>query len=130
VDASRRGWGWHELEATWARRLVADARLLARFTVLDIGAGTGAITTALVEAGVRVIANPPFHVTAALLRRLLQPGSRLVSARLVAVPSLTELQPDERLRTDRPEPDAEPDSRSGREQRDDQHRDAQSIGHA
>jgi 23S rRNA (adenine-N6)-dimethyltransferase len=123
VDGSRRRWGWHELDATWARRLVADARLAAGSTVLDIGAGTGAITTALVDAGVRVVAveahparaqhlrerfgnrivvvqadaadlrlprrpyhvvaNPPFHVTAALLRRLLQPGSRLVSARLI-----------------------------------------------
>ena len=30
-----------------------------------------------------VVANPPFGVTSALLRRLLQPGSRLVSAHLV-----------------------------------------------
>jgi 23S rRNA (adenine-N6)-dimethyltransferase len=31
----------------------------------------------------RVVANPPFSVTAPLLRRLLQPGSRLLSAHLV-----------------------------------------------
>jgi 23S rRNA (adenine-N6)-dimethyltransferase len=31
----------------------------------------------------RVVANPPFAVTTALLRRLLQPGSRLVAAHLV-----------------------------------------------
>jgi len=30
-----------------------------------------------------VVANPPFNVSTALLHRLLQPGSRLVSARLV-----------------------------------------------
>jgi 23S rRNA (adenine-N6)-dimethyltransferase len=30
-----------------------------------------------------VVANPPFSVTAPLVRRLLQPGSRLVSARLI-----------------------------------------------
>lgn len=30
-----------------------------------------------------VVANPPFGVTSALLRRLLQPGSRLLSAHLV-----------------------------------------------
>jgi len=123
VDRSRRRWGWHELDAAWATHLVADARLPAGSTVLDIGAGTGAITAALFDAGARVIAveahparaqhlrerfgravvvvqadagalrlprrpyhvvaNPPFAVTAALLRRLLQPGSRLVSARLI-----------------------------------------------
>jgi 23S rRNA (adenine-N6)-dimethyltransferase len=123
VDASRRRWGWHELDVSWARRLVVDARLSAGSTVVDIGAGTGAITSALLDTGARVIAveahpgraqrlrerfgdgvlvvqtdaadlrlprrpyhviaNPPFHVTSALLRRLLQPGSRLVSARLV-----------------------------------------------
>ena len=123
MDASRRRWGWHELDARWARRLVADARLSVGSTVLDIGAGTGAITSELLDAGARVIAveahpgrarclrerfgerivvvqadaadlrlprrpfhvvaNPPFHVTTALLRRLLQPGSRLVSARLI-----------------------------------------------
>ncbi len=31
----------------------------------------------------RVVANPPFAVTTALLRRLLQPGSRLLSAHLI-----------------------------------------------
>jgi 23S rRNA (adenine-N6)-dimethyltransferase len=91
--------------------------------VLDIGAGLGALTAPLVDAGARVVAfelhpgraqrlrqrfgravtvveadardlrlprrpfsvvaNPPFAVTAPLLRRLLQPGSRLVSAHVV-----------------------------------------------
>lgn len=91
--------------------------------MLDVGAGTGAITAPLVAAGMRVIAveahpgraahlrrrfgdrvvvvqvdasdlrlprrpyhvvaNPPFEISTALLRRLLQPGSRLVSARLL-----------------------------------------------
>ena len=91
--------------------------------MLDIGAGHGVITEALLTAGARVIAvelhpdrvhvlrarfgdtavvvradaadlrlprrpyhvvaNPPFGATAALLRRLLQPGSRLASAHLV-----------------------------------------------
>lgn len=89
--------------------------------VLDIGAGAGALTTALVDAGARVVAvelhparvdqlrkrfaaadvtvvradctdlrvprrpykvvaNPPFAASTALVRRLLAPGSRLVSA--------------------------------------------------
>ena len=92
--------------------------------VLDIGAGRGALTAALVAAGARVIAvelhptrlddlrrrfadddvvvvradctdlrvprrpykvvaNPPFAASTALIRRLLGPGSRLVSADLV-----------------------------------------------
>ena len=34
----------------------------------------------------RVVANPPFNVTTALLRRLLAPGSRLVAADLVLPP--------------------------------------------
>jgi 23S rRNA (adenine-N6)-dimethyltransferase len=91
--------------------------------VLDVGAGRGAITAALLQVGARVIAvelhpervhylrqrfgteavvvaadaanlrlplrpyrvvsNPPFAVTTSLLKRLLQPGSRLVRADLV-----------------------------------------------
>jgi 23S rRNA (adenine-N6)-dimethyltransferase len=91
--------------------------------VLDIGAGLGALTGPLVDAGARVIAveahparaaelrarfgprvavvvadaadlwlprrpfhvvaNPPFAITSALLRRLVHPGSRLCDAHLV-----------------------------------------------
>ena len=120
--ASRR-WGWHRLDHDWARRLVADSGLVEGALVLDVGAGTGAITAALLDVGARVIAveahpgraaalrrtfgssitvvradaadlrlprrpfhvvaNPPFGITTSLLRRLLQPGSRLVGARLV-----------------------------------------------
>ncbi|HEY9557394.1 MAG TPA: rRNA adenine N-6-methyltransferase family protein [Acidimicrobiales bacterium] len=123
MAAQQRRWGWHELDDRWAERLVADARIERGDTVLDIGAGTGAITAPLLERGARVIAveahpkraqalrdrfgraivvvqadaadlrlprrpfhvvaNPPFAVTTPMLRRLLQPGSRLVSARLV-----------------------------------------------
>lgn len=123
MAASPRRWGWHQLDARWAQRLVADADVAAGATVLDIGAGLGALTAPLLEAGARVVAveahpqrarylrqrfadsvvvvqvdardlrlprrpfhvvaNPPFAVTTALLRRLLQPGSRLLSAHLV-----------------------------------------------
>lgn len=92
--------------------------------MLDIGAGRGALTRALLDVGARVIAvelhpgrvaalqrrfagqpvtvvradavdlrlprapfhvvaNPPFAVTNAIVRRLVSPGSRLVSARLL-----------------------------------------------
>ena len=120
---AQREWGWHRLEQGWARQLVLDARIRPGALVLDIGAGDGALTRALVDAGARVIAfelhparvallrerfrhdvvvvhadvngirlprrpyhvvaNPPFDATSEVLRRLLQPGSRLVSATLV-----------------------------------------------
>ncbi len=119
---STRGWGWHRLEPAHARQIVAEAGLPPRSLVVDVGAGHGAITGPLLEAGHRVIAveahpgraavlrarfpaavvvradarhlrlprqgyhvvaNPPFGITAELLRLLLQPGSRLRSAHLV-----------------------------------------------
>ena len=117
-------WGWHRLSPRWADRIVADAQVSAGDLVVDIGAGTGALTASLVAAGARVIAvelhpqrvtvlrerfahdpvtvvradaadlrlprrpfrvvaNPPFAATTAILRRLLGPGSRLVAADLV-----------------------------------------------
>ncbi|MGH9213525.1 MAG: rRNA adenine N-6-methyltransferase family protein [Acidimicrobiales bacterium] len=117
-------WGFHQLSAAIATRIVADAEVQPGELVLDVGAGEGALTGPLVAAGAqvvaielhhgrlrrlrqrfpsrqvraihadasdlrlprrpfRVIANPPFAVTTALLRRLLAPGSRLVAADLV-----------------------------------------------
>lgn len=127
--ASPRPWGWHQLHSHWAERLVADAAIPRGAVVLDIGAGTGAITEPLLRAGARVIAveahrgraaqlrarfgddivvvqadaadlrlprrpyfvvaNPPFAVSAPLLRRLLQPGSRLVGGRLILQDQVT-----------------------------------------
>ena len=119
-----RPWGWHRLAPSWAERLVADADVRPGELVVDVGAGTGALTAPLVAAGARVVAvelhparaaalrerfagedvvvvradaadlrlprrpfrvvaNPPFATTTALLRRLLAPGSRLVRADLV-----------------------------------------------
>jgi 23S rRNA (adenine-N6)-dimethyltransferase len=123
VAAVPRRWGWHQLDPRWARRLVTEAGIRPGDRVVDVGAGLGALTVALLAAGARVIAveahperarrlherfgrtivvvaadaedlrlpqqrfhvvaNPPFAVTTALVRRLLQPGSRLQSAHLI-----------------------------------------------
>lgn len=119
----RKVWGWHQLDPAWAARLVAEAGVGPGDLVVDVGAGLGALTVPLLDAGARVVAveahpersaalrrlvgsdavvvradaadlrlprrpfhvvaNPPFSVTTPLLRRLLQPGSRLLSAHLV-----------------------------------------------
>ena len=117
-------WGWHRLADDWAARLVAQCGVQSGDLVLDIGAGAGAITDALLDAGARVVAvelhaaraaelrrryagdrvivvradaselrlprqpfrvvaNPPFAVTTALLRRLLDPRRQLLRAELV-----------------------------------------------
>ncbi len=55
-DRSRRSWGWHRLHDEWARRVVAHSPVRAGDLVLDLGAGRGALTGALVGAGARVLA--------------------------------------------------------------------------
>lgn len=51
-----RPWGWHELDRHWAERLVELAAIGPGQLVLDVGAGRGALTAALVRAGAQVLA--------------------------------------------------------------------------
>ncbi len=129
ASAPDRSWGWHRLADDWAARVVAEAGIRPGELVLDIGAGKGALTGPLIQAGARVIAvelhpgraevlrrrfgaasgsaggvtvvqadvaslrlprqpfrvvaSPPYGITAGLLSLLLAPGSRLVAADLV-----------------------------------------------
>jgi 23S rRNA (adenine-N6)-dimethyltransferase len=124
VSGKRTRWGWHRLDSRWAERLVENAGITSGELVLDVGAGTGALTRPLVERGARVIAfelhprrandlrrdfggekvtvvqadgadarlprrpfrvvaNPPFGICVALLRRLTAPGSRLIRADVI-----------------------------------------------
>ena len=55
-EARQAWWGWHQLSDEWVRRLVRQAGISPGDLVLDIGAGTGALTRGLLAAGARVVA--------------------------------------------------------------------------
>jgi 23S rRNA (adenine-N6)-dimethyltransferase len=80
-----RGWGWHRLDDEWAARVVAAAEVRPDELVLDIGAGTGALTGHLVRAGARVVAVELHPGRAALLRRRF-PGITVVEADARSLP--------------------------------------------
>ncbi|WP_436698833.1 rRNA adenine N-6-methyltransferase family protein [Nocardioides sp. BYT-33-1] len=76
---TRRDWGWHPLRPDWARRVVAESPVAAGDLVLDIGAGHGALTGPLADAGARVIAVELHPGRAAALReRYAERGVRVV----------------------------------------------------
>jgi len=62
-------WGWHRLSSQAASRLVSTAGVSPGQLILDIGAGEGAITAALVARQARVIAFELHPGRAAFLRR-------------------------------------------------------------
>lgn len=56
IGRSRRAWGWHRLVDEWAERIVGAARVRPGELVVDVGAGDGALTGHLLDAGARVVA--------------------------------------------------------------------------
>jgi 23S rRNA (adenine-N6)-dimethyltransferase len=78
VGRAPRRWGWHQLAPHHAHRLVADAELPPGALVLDIGAGRGAVTEVLLDAGHRVIAVEAHPGRAAHLRRRFGAGITVV----------------------------------------------------
>jgi len=83
VPGSGRGaWGWHPLHPEWARRIVADAGIQPGDLVFDLGAGTGAITLPLIEAGADVVAIELHPRRVAALRRSVAGRAKVVQADL------------------------------------------------
>ncbi|MDQ3628944.1 MAG: rRNA adenine N(6)-methyltransferase family protein [Actinomycetota bacterium] len=63
-----RRWGWNRLRREWAQRIVDAACVAPGELVVDLGAGTGALTDPLVRAGARVLAVELHPGRAAALR--------------------------------------------------------------
>ena len=61
-------WGWHRLDDRWSARLVAESAVQPGELVLDIGAGTGGLTAALLDAGATVVAVELHPGRASVLR--------------------------------------------------------------
>ncbi len=86
-------WGWHPLTDTWARRVVGSASVGNGDLVLDIGAGTGALTRPLLAAGARVIAIELHPGRLAALHRLAEHEPDLTVVRADATDLLLPRRP-------------------------------------
>jgi 23S rRNA (adenine-N6)-dimethyltransferase len=62
-------WGYHRLVAPWPERLAAAAGISPGDLVIDVGAGDGALTAALLAHGARVVAVELHPGRARALRR-------------------------------------------------------------
>jgi 23S rRNA (adenine-N6)-dimethyltransferase len=78
---SRRSWGWHPLTDSWARRIVAASDVGDSDLVLDVGAGTGALTRPLLATGASVVAIELHPRRLAGLHRLAAREPRLTVVR-------------------------------------------------
>lgn len=68
-EGNRAQWGWHRLADSYAEELVRSTYVERNDLVLDIGAGTGALTAPLVATGARVIAIELHGERSVALRR-------------------------------------------------------------
>lgn len=82
----RRSWGRYRLEPDWAELIVSAAAVREGALVLDLGAGTGALTRPLAATGARVVAVELHPRRAERLRRLETDEVRVVEADLLEVP--------------------------------------------
>lgn len=79
----RRGaWGWHPLRPDWADRIVAESGAGPGDLVFDLGAGTGALTLPLIEAGAEVVAIELHPGRVRQLRTLVRGRAKVVQADL------------------------------------------------
>ncbi|MFZ0667945.1 MAG: rRNA adenine N(6)-methyltransferase family protein [Acidimicrobiales bacterium] len=84
-DVRRRSLGQNFLLQRRAEQFVEDSAVETGDLVVEIGAGQGAVTSALVQAGARVIAVEVDPVWARHLRRLAQGAFQVVEADFLAV---------------------------------------------
>ena len=74
-DERRRRLGQNFLRPEAAERLVAEADFRPHNLVIEVGAGSGAVTLALARRGINVVGSVPFGRTTDILRRLLDDPS-------------------------------------------------------